>query len=278
MINKIIPVLLIIAIIFSVSVAANGGDTVAVPVLMYHSVGDGDTLVVISPENFRNHLQAIKENGFTPVSLDEMINYVDFGFPLPEKPVCITFDDGYLDNYTMAFPMLKEYGYKATIFSIVSSVGKATYKDTNYGIIPHFSYDQAREMIDSGLISVQSHTYDMHQSPKYESRQARETVLRFENEALLDYISSFQGDLITAKTILESELEKPLVGFAYPLGKYNAVTDYILKSNGVRVTMATSVGMNYIKQYDKNSLYNLNRYNIYNGVSAEQLIKWLSGD
>jgi len=276
-INKIISIILIIILIFSVSVVAQNDDTAAVPVLMYHSVGDGDSLVVISPENFRKHLEAIKQNGFTPVSLEELISYVDYGFPLPENPVCITFDDGYLDNYTTAYPMLKEYGFKATIFAIVSSVGKETYKNTNYKITPHFSYDQAREMIDSGLISVQSHTYDMHQSSEYETGQARGTVLRLENESLMDYISHFRGDLMTAKTILETELEKPLVGFAYPLGKYNAVTDYILKSNGVRTTMATSTGMNYIKKYDKNSLYNLNRYNIYNGVSAEQLIKWLKG-
>ncbi len=278
MINKIIPIILIIVLIFSVPVAAKGDDTAAVPVLMYHSVGDGDSLVVISPENFRSHLEAIKQNGFTPISLDELIKFVDYGFPLPEKPVCITFDDGYLDNFTVAFPMLKEYGFKATIFAIVSSVGKETYKNTSYGITPHFSYDQAREMIDSGLISVQSHTYDMHQSTKFESGPARETVLRFENEGLMDYISRFQSDFMTSKTILEAELEKPLVGFAYPLGKYNAVTDYVLKSNGVRVTMATSTGMNYIKAYDKNSLYNLNRYNIYNGISSQQLIKWLNGD
>ena len=278
MINKIIPILLIITLIFTVPVSAQSTDTVGVPVLMYHSVGEGDNIVVISPENFRKHLQAIEQNGFTPVSLDELISYVDYGFPLPEKPVCITFDDGYLDNYTAAFPMLKEFGYKATIFAIVSSVGKDTYKNTNHGITPHFSYDQAREMMASGLISVQSHTYDMHQSTEYEIGQARETVLRLENEGLMDYISHFSGDLMTAKTILEAELEKPLVAFAYPLGKYNAVTDYILKSNGVRVTMATSTGMNYIKKYDKNSLYNLNRYNMYNGVSAEQLIKWLNGE
>ena len=278
MIKKIIPVILILALIFSVPASAQSGDTVAVPVLMYHSVSDGDEYVVISPENFRKHLEAIKENGFTPVSLDELIRYVDYGFPLPSNPVCITFDDGYLDNYTNAFPMLKEFGFKATIFAIVSSVGKETYKNTSYEITPHFSYDQAREMIDSGLISVQSHTYDMHQSTRFESGPARETVLRFENEGLMDYITRFRGDLLAAKTILETELEKPLVGFAYPLGKYNAVTDYILKSNGVRVTMATSTGMNYIKAYDKNSLYNLNRYNVYNGVSSEQLIQCLSGE
>lgn len=278
MIKKIILVILILTLIFSVPASAQSGDTAAVPVLMYHSVSDSGEYVVISPENFRKHLQAIRESGFTPVSLDDLIRYVDYGFPLPEKPVCITFDDGYLDNYTTAYPMLKEFGFKATIFAIVSSVGKETYKNTTYDITPHFDYEQAKEMIDSGLISVQSHTYDMHQSTKFESGQARETVLRLENEGLMDYITRFRGDVLTAKTILETELETPVIGFAYPLGKYNAITDYILKSNGIRVTMATSEGMNYIKTYDKNCLYNLNRYNIHNGVSEVQLINWLSGE
>ncbi len=278
MIKRIVPIFLIIILIFSVPASAQNSDTVAVPVLMYHSVSDSGEYVVISPENFRKHLEAIEENGFTPVSLDELIRYVDYGFPLPEKPVCITFDDGYLDNYTQAFPMLKEFGFKATIFAIVSSVGKETYKNTSYGITPHFDYEQAKEMTDSGLISIQSHTYDMHQSTKFEAGPVRETVLRLKNESLIDYITRFRGDVLTAKTILETELEKPVVGFAYPLGKYNAITDYILKTNGIRVSMATSTGINYITAYDKNSLYNLNRYNINDSVDAELLISWLSGE
>lgn len=278
--RRILSLVFVIIMIFSVSVFGESPNTVKVPALMYHSVSEGNTNAIISPENFRKHLETIRDNGFTPVSLDELIAYVDFGTPLPEKPVLITFDDGYLNNYTEAFPIIQEFGFKATIFAIVSSVGKDTYKGTTHKMNSHFSYEQAREMIASGLVSVQSHTYDMHQWAAFEGsvKQPRETVLRLENESLLDYITHFEGDFLAGKTLIEDELEQSLLGFAYPLGKYNAITDFILKKNGVRVTVATTTGQNYVKKLDTNSLYNLNRHNIYDGISTKQLLNWLNED
>lgn len=90
------------------------------------------------------------------------------GEALPEKPVVITFDDGYQSNYEYAYPILKKYGMKATIFVIGSSVGKDEYKDTGLPMLPHFGVSEAREMENSGLISIQSHTYDLHQNGECE--------------------------------------------------------------------------------------------------------------
>ncbi len=275
--KKILLIVLVLIFLMSGAVCAEGDDTVDVPVLMYHSVADGDAETVISVENFRKHMETIAENGYNPVSLEDMVNFVDFGTPLPENPVCITFDDGYADNYLNAFPVLREFNFKATIFVIGSSVGLSNYKETYHSITPHFDYDQAKEMAESGLISIQSHTYDMHQWADFESaKNPRESVLRLPGESLADYIRAFEGDFVTSKTLIESKVGTSVIGFAYPSGRYNAITDYILRKNGVRVTMATSNGANYIRKYDKSCLYNLNRYNIHNGVDELQLIKWLN--
>ena len=75
----------------------------------------------------------------------------------------VTFDDGYSSFYELAFPILKELSIQATVFPIGVSVGKDTYKDTGISIIPHFNWQQAQEMASSGLVSIQSHSYDMHQ-------------------------------------------------------------------------------------------------------------------
>lgn len=135
-----------------------------VPVLIYHSISKKSTdYTIVSEKEFIKQLNAIKFAGYNTVTIEDLINYVEKGTELPKNPICITFDDGYLDNYEIAFPILKRYNMKATIFIVGSSVGcNGTYKDTEYKSMPHFTYEQAQEMIDSGLISIQSHTYDMH--------------------------------------------------------------------------------------------------------------------
>ncbi len=262
---------------FILNVSATNSDTKSVPVLMYHSVSDGQNDVTISPENFNKHMTAIRDNGFTPVSVFDLIDFVDNGKELPEKPVCITFDDGYSDNFSNAFPVLEAFGFKSTIFIIGSSVGKDTYKDTGFGINAHFGFDEAREMFLSGLVSIQSHSFDMHQWEAGENSPiVRNNVLPFETEGIFDYAVTFQNDFKKSKAEIEENVGDNVVAFAYPTGRYNALTEFILKQNGVRVTMATSEGPNYIKKGDKESLYKLNRYNVGNQIDEEHLMKWLS--
>ena len=249
---------------------------VRIPALMYHCVDDNINDVTISKANFRKHLEVIKENGYTPISVDELIAFVDDGEALPEKPVCITFDDGYTDNYLNAYPMLKEFDFKATIFAIGSSVGKTTYKESDKPIFPHFGFGEAREMIDSGLISVQSHTFDMHQARDFEDGSSvRENLLPVFGETLREYLMVLENDVIIQKTFLTTNLGKPMIAMAYPIGKYNGMVELVLKKNGVRVSFATSVGPNYVMKNNRDSLYSLNRYNIHDAVSAEQLLEWL---
>lgn len=134
--------------------------TANVPVLMYHHLDQtGNDSTIITPELFEAQIAALSEAGYTAVFPDDLEAYVRRGTALPKKPILITFDDGYLSNYTFAFPILQKYNMKATIFAIGATMGNTEhYKDTNYPIIPHFSARQAREMADSDLISIQSHT------------------------------------------------------------------------------------------------------------------------
>ena len=145
-----------------------------VPVLMWHNLAEessGD--MTISVDTFRAQIEALHEAGFKTVSLQQLYDYVHFGTELPEKPIVLTFDDGYFSNYEYAFPILQEYDMQATIFAIGVSVGKDTYKDTDHAMTPHFGVDEAREMVASGLISVQSHTYDIVTFIKLNKRRLR---------------------------------------------------------------------------------------------------------
>ncbi len=119
---------------------------VEVPVLMYHAVSDelwGIESLFVSPARMEEQLKWITENGYTPIWFEDLhrLNSI-------EKPIILTFDDGYSDNYTDLYPLLKKYQVKATVFMITGSIGEEHY----------LTEQQIKEMAESGLVSFQSHT------------------------------------------------------------------------------------------------------------------------
>lgn len=124
----------------------------AVPTLMYHAVGDdiwGTAELFVRPSEMERQLQHLTEHGYTTITFEDLYRIDEI-----EKPVLLTFDDGYDDNYEILFPLLKKYNCKATIFVITRSYERggdpsATHKMTQ---------KQLKELSDSGLVSIQSHT------------------------------------------------------------------------------------------------------------------------
>lgn len=134
-----------------------------VPILLYHHItndefSDWEAISLISPKDFRLHMTAIKVH-FTPISLREYYNYVaceDGSIDIPDNPIIVTFDDGYLSNYEIAYPILKELEIPATIFVVTDTVGAVAGEGKVNN--SHFTWEQAKEMEESGLIEIQSHT------------------------------------------------------------------------------------------------------------------------
>lgn len=118
---------------------------VRVPVLMYHAVGDdcwGEESLFVKPEELEKQLQYLSENGYETIFFEDLSHIEQY-----EKPVLLTFDDGYDDNYTLLLPLLQKYHMKATIFMIAGDIGG-----------PHkLTQPQLRELTQSGLVSIQSH-------------------------------------------------------------------------------------------------------------------------
>ena len=220
-----------------------------VPILMWHNLAEmssGD--MTISVSTFRAQIEALDAAGFHTVSLRQLYDYVHFGVELPEKPIVLTFDDGYLSNYTDAYPILKEHGMQATIFAIGVSVGKDTYKDTDHAMTPHFGAAEVQEMVSSGLISVQSHTYDMHQWPPFEdsAAQVRETLLPFDGESDDAYEAAVKADFAESRTLLESITGQPVNALAFPEGAYVTLTQDALRSAGAELTFTTVHAVNTV--------------------------------
>ena len=246
-----------------------------VPVLMWHNLAEessGD--MTISVDTFRAQIEALHEAGFKTVSLQQLYDYVHFGTELPEKPIVLTFDDGYFSNYEYAYPILREYGMQATIFAIGVSVGKDTYKDTDHAMTPHFGADEAREMVDSGLISVQSHTFDMHQWPPFEdgNAQVRETLLPFDGEADADYEAAVEADFAESRELLESITGQPVNTLAFPEGAYVTLTQDALRSAGAELTFTTVRAVNTVVKGLPQSLCAMPRFGMTESTDMTALV------
>lgn len=129
-----------------------------IPTLMYHKIKDqventeDDQSMSVSTVNFEAQLKALLEAGYTPINFKQLKDYLEGKAGLPKKPILITADDGYLCNYTKAYPILKKYNAQATFFVTSLYVGMTNENE-------HFSWEQAKEMEASGLIDIQSHTH-----------------------------------------------------------------------------------------------------------------------
>lgn len=137
------------------------GPCVKVAVLMYHHIEESQkaaknnqTHLAVSPEFFQKQMEYLKVRGYTVIGPGELVAALDGGSKLPTKTAMITLDDAYEDNYTNAFPVLKNYGYKATIFTPTGLVTVADY----------LTWDQIREMAGSGLLYFGNHTWSHHSS------------------------------------------------------------------------------------------------------------------
>lgn len=264
---------------FDAQAAEEASYTAQVPVLTYHHLKPDvtDDSMVTTPERFEAQIAALTEAGYTAVSLEELYSYVAYGATLPEKPVVITFDDGYDSNYEYAYPILKKYGQKATIFAIGVSFGKDTYKDTGASISPHFGEAEAQEMVASGLISVQSHTYDMHQVTQYDGENARQGVSRRPDESEADYIAALRDDLAKSRALLEGVTGQPCDALAYPYGLTSELTDTVVASEGFRFTFCVEHGVNTIVRGLPQSLYGLRRYGVSDATTTEELLAMCAG-
>jgi peptidoglycan/xylan/chitin deacetylase (PgdA/CDA1 family) len=246
--------------------------TVEVPILMYHSVAEeGEGSDIISASRFEEHLNALQAAGYTAVTFEDLRAYVTEGTPLPEKPVVITFDDGYADNYTLAYPLLQKYQMQATIFAIGVSVGKDTYKDTGVAMIPHFSLEQAAEMTDSGAVSVQSHGFDLHQVTGRDTEPIRQGVLPLEGESEADYIHFLRQDCQRMQDLLGYS---PSV-FAYPYGYASELSEAIFNEMGIYATVTTQENTNTIIQGVPQSLRQMGRYYMTDAIDGMALIQML---
>jgi peptidoglycan/xylan/chitin deacetylase (PgdA/CDA1 family) len=187
---------------------------VDIPILNYHKIDTAYNIALsLTPQEFDDQMAFLYENGYHTITPDQLMGYLKYGRELPEKPILLSFDDGYLDNYTNAYFIMKKYGFTATIFLVTSKIGQD----------PRFmSWDQIREMQQNGFV-FGSHTVD-HQP-----------LTSLSPEAALN-------ELEESSRIIEEQLGTKPRYFAYPSGAYNRQVEELVRQAGYRAAFTVRYG------------------------------------
>ena len=206
-------------------------------ILMFHDVAPDGTECndwMISVSELRKNLQWLSDHGYTTVLPRELAR----GDPLPERAVMITFDDGYASNLLLALPVLKEFNAKAVVSVVTRYIGKPDF----------LTWDMCRQLVDSGLVEIGSHTHSCHLS---------QGVQRLPNESREEYEKRVFADLQASIDLIESNVGQKVLFFAYPNGLTDSWSDSFIREH-FAVTVTTRFGPANISK----GLYQLPRINI----------------
>ncbi len=207
---------------------ARGGLTVngyqKIPILIYHRFGKkSKSRLCIPGQVFDQQMAYLKENGYRVIPLNDLIAFMQFRTALPKKAVVITIDDGYRSVYDTAFPILKKYGFAATLFIYLDFIG-----------IPGSSvtWEQLKEMKSSGF-EVGSHTLS-HCNLIKKRKDESEKV----------YIERVEKELVLSKQIIDKKLNQNTVAIAFPYGAYNQKILDLCEKAGYKLGLSVKRGGN----------------------------------
>jgi poly-beta-1,6-N-acetyl-D-glucosamine N-deacetylase len=271
---------LIIGLLWPIWGMAAPENEVSYEVLCYHDIRDNvdgnleqDT-TLISTKHLAGHLNWLHAHGYHPITIDDLLNAQKGIKPLPEKPVLLTFDDGYKSFYTHAYPLLKLFKYPAVLALTGSWLDANPKEMVKYGddSVPRENFlspEQIKEMAASGLIEFSSHSYDLHKSvllgPFGSTGPAATTHLylpdskKYETDA--EYQARIRNDLKHNAEFIQKLTGKPPRSMTWPYGRYNQTTIHIAKELGMLVTFTLDSNAEFpdtVNELDKSSKNNRN--------------------
>lgn len=250
-------------------------DIVPVPILMYHNLTQNGNAVspwTLEKWRFEEDLAYLRDNGYTTVSLADLLSYVNGTSNLPQKPIMITFDDGYLSNYTYALPLLSQYGMKAVISVVGAYVRSTPYENVTPEMMDtaFLTWEQLREMKASGVFEVGNHTNALHDSP------GRKGCLQICGESRESYSDLLGADLLACQKNIQAIGETAMI-FSYPSGSYSYLSNKIINHNGYTFAFtSTRGGINYIGRGSYGALTRLKRVNRPGGMGSAEYFKRLN--
>lgn len=207
-------------------IGAQGYQTV--PILSYHRFGSPKRRLSVTRADFEAQMEYLDRNGYRVISLAQFGAFLEGREALPPKSVVITIDDGYKSTYEIAYPVLRKYGFPATVFLYSDFVGAAD----------AMTWSQMQEMVRSGLIDIQPH-----------SKTHSNLALRFSNETPAQYRERVRLEVERPSALIGERLGTKAVVYAYPYGDVNETVVEQLQKTGLRLGVTVSPGGNPVFAY-----------------------------
>jgi peptidoglycan/xylan/chitin deacetylase (PgdA/CDA1 family) len=223
-----------------------------VPILSYHqfSLDRADKLIA-TKSTFEEQMKFLKDRGYRVITLDQLFDFLEFKSQIPKKSVVINIDDGWRSTYDIAFPILKKYGYPATLF---------VYTDLIVGSEKTLSWDLIQEMANNGM-DIQCHT-----------KTHRRLTTIDQKESFKEYFEAIEKELSACEAMIKKKLNKEVKYLAYPYGDTNPLVIELLKKHGYRGAFTIKRGGNPFFIHN----YRLNRSMIYGDFDLNQFEKNLT--
>jgi len=215
---------------------------VNVPILLYHHIQNVDyfSRYRVPPGQFEQQMKLLHDWEYTTISVDMLVQAITKGADLPPRPILITFDDGDLDVYENAFPIMQKYGFTGVFYLVANYVGQPGY----------ISVAQIKEMTDAGW-EVGSHSLNHIDLPTNPKRQ--------------------QAEIVGSKKELEKLLGVPVKSFAYPYGRASgSVFNYVHFAK-----YTAGMGLGYTADQGKGNLFYLQRWEVQSGFSIASFAAFL---
>jgi peptidoglycan/xylan/chitin deacetylase (PgdA/CDA1 family) len=216
-----------------------------IPILEYHDVAYVKNWPwALLPGQFASEMAFLKEHHFHTITLMQLYEAYKYGTKLPSRPVVITFDDGHVSNYTIAYPILKKYGFVATEFMVTKAINKPGF----------LSAQQLLEMQNSGVFAIECHTVSHPRLAKVP-------------------LSKVRYEIQQSKEILTKLLGRPVLFFCYPYGSYNAEVVNEVEKAGFLMAVTSHHG--YANPV-VDGPFTLRRMSVHEGLSLQKFAQWLS--
>ncbi len=237
-------------------------ESVKIPILMYHSIGSREQAgpkfreFVVEPAEFVEQIAFLHKSGYSALTVSQFMALRAEGADvLPERPVILTFDDGFQDFGTAALPVLKRYGFTATLYLTTAYMNATSrwLKKEAEERRPMLTWEQVRAIAASG-IECGAHSHKHFQLDTLPERAVREEVL-------------------LSKLLLEEQLRGPVLSFAYPFGYHTAMVRRAVKEAGY--TSACAVG--HRLSFEKEDAFSLSRVMVRPGMGCEDFSELLQG-
>ncbi|MGI6214119.1 MAG: polysaccharide deacetylase family protein [Christensenellales bacterium] len=253
--------------------AAGAEGEVRLPVIMYHKIlsrkESGSALLA---EQLEQDLAALKRAGYTCVFPSQVIAYVKGDGELPEKPVMLTFDDGYYSTACYALTLLQKYDMKGVV-NIIGAFTEfsTTSKDHSNPYYSHLTWEQIKELADSGYFEIGNHTYNMHH---YKPRFG---IMPKEGEGERAYKQNLKSDIARLQKLLGEKCGVNPSIFAYPFGEYSDCAKQVLLEMGFEMLFTCNEGVCVIAKGDEKCLHYVKRFNRKASYSSDYLISLIEG-